>query len=464
MWRNGWSLQRRVYSVAAVAILVSWLSGGLALYDSAQREYEHMCHANLASLAETILSFAEHELYEVAQDGPRVENVAPVHAETAVTLAPRYAYQVWSSKGQLLLRSIRAPAVQPLGRLGNAGLTEVDDQGAKHDVFVLVAPSQNMEIHVSDQGSDDAILASSAVMRTLALVFIVSLLPVLLVTWLLMRNAFEGLANLTSQLRARKPSDSTPLQVARPPIELRPLIGSVNGLLSAVGHALDKERGFTSLAAHELRTPLSAMRVQAQVLARAESQSERSQGAVALLSSVDRCARLVNQLLELARADSQAVFGGKLRLVKVDEACADVLSDFIDEADRRRIAFSCSLSVGELEADALALQTLLRNLVSNAMRHTPDSGVIAIYTEQGDEGVILRVDDSGAGIPESERENVFRRFYRGVGAPGLGVGLGLAIVSSIVSAHRAVVRLGQAPLGGLRVEVQFPKLPAHLVP
>jgi signal transduction histidine kinase len=165
---------------------------------------------------------------------------------------------------------------------------------------------------------------------------------------------------------------------------------------------------------------------------------------------------LVSQLLELARADSQAVYGTDLGLVQVDEACADVLSDFIDEADRRRIAFNCSLAVPELEADKVAIQTLLRNLVSNAMKHTPDAGVISICTERGKGSVILRVDDSGTGIPESEREDVFRRFYRGMGASGLGVGLGLSIVSSIVAAHRAVVRLGQAPLGGLRVEVHFP--------
>ena len=452
---DNWSLRGRVYSIGATAILLAWFFGGLAIFTAAQREQERMCHENLANLAETVLAFAEHELHEVKADGQTLQPTTPVHAETVATLGQRYAYQIWSADGAMLLRSVRAPETAPLGKLKAAGLSERDIDGVHHEVYVLVSPSQQMEIHVSDS-RDDSLSLSSPFAVSMGLAFLLSLVPVLLGTWWLMRGAFDALVSAAEQLRQRGPADTTPIRVNNPPSEVKPAIEAINDLLAQVRQAIDKERGFTALAAHELRTPLSALRIQAQVLARADNPQDRAEGVAALSEGVNRCARLVTQLLELARADGLANGGAACTDVRLDQACADVLSDFVDEASQRNIALTCSLGVDEVRADAVALQTLMRNLVSNAMKHTPNAGQISVCAISDAGRVVLRVDDSGAGIPESERSHVFRRFYRGLDQAGVGVGLGLSIVSTIVDAHRAVVSLGQAPLGGLRVEVSFP--------
>jgi signal transduction histidine kinase len=445
-----------VYAVGTAAILIAWTFGGIAIFSAAQREYERMCHENLANLAETVLSFAEHELHEVSEDAALVPaSSPPVHSETMATLGKRYAYQIWSDQGVMLLRSVRAPDSQPLGQLKTPGLSNRVIDGRPHEIFVLKSPLHRMEIHVSDN-QDEPLFVSRTFIQNLGVAFALSLLPVLLGTWFLMRGAFNALLSAAEQLRNRVPGDMTSVESKNPPHEVKPLIGAINGLLALAREAIDKERSFTALAAHELRTPLSAIRVQAQVLARAATAEEKAHGVSALSECVDRCARLVTQLLELARADSLASSKKAHGAVHLDQACAEVLSDFVDEASRRSIAITCELQVHRLLGDAVGLQTLLRNLVSNAMKHTPDGGTIAICAQSEGGEVVLRVDDSGQGIPESERSSVFRRFYRGLGQSGIGVGLGLAIVSSIVQAHRAVVRLGSAPLGGLRVEVRFP--------
>jgi two-component system, OmpR family, sensor kinase len=449
---KSWSLRARVYAVAAVAILLAWVFGGMAIFSSAQREYERMCHENLASLAETVLRFSEHELHEVSTDQSLLPATAPVHSETAATLGQRYAYQIWSANGELLLRSVRAPESEPMGKLGTPGLSHRVVGGRPHEIYVLRSAHHGMEVHVWDN-QDEPLFLSRTFMADLGLAFALSMLPVLLGTWLLVRGAFDSLVSAASQLRGRSPGDTTPVDARNPP-----LIKAINELLSSTREAIDKERSFTALAAHELRTPLAALRVQAQVLARALTDEEKSHGSTALYACVDRSSRLVTQLLELARADA-LVHGEALHSrVPLDEACAEVLSDFVDEAARRDIKLTCQLDAPAVLGDAVGVQTLLRNLLSNAMKHTPDSGSIVICAQNDGTDVVLRVDDSGKGIPEGERVSVFRRFYRGLGPSGIGVGLGLAIVSSIVQAHRAVVRLGSAPLGGLRVEVRFPAM------
>jgi signal transduction histidine kinase len=222
-----------------------------------------------------------------------------------------------------------------------------------------------------------------------------------------------------------------------------------------VRHALQHEREFTALASHELRTPLASVRLQAQVLARAADPQERARAVEALTANVDRCSRMVTQLLLLARTDALSPHGVLAHPVRVDDACAEVLTDFAELADRRQITLDCDLAVQELAADKIALLTLLRNLVSNAMAYTPDFGTVRIATAQEPGRVLLSVDDSGSGIPEAERKRVLERFYRGDKQAGVGVGLGLAIVSRIVEAHQAAITLCDSSFGGLRVEVRF---------
>jgi signal transduction histidine kinase len=444
-----------VFGIAAGAVLVAWLCGGLAIYHFAEREYERMRHDNLVNLAQTVLRFVEHEIREIQQDGrPEAHQSPMVHQETAHTLNQRYAYQVWDNHGQLLLRSTRAPADSPLGQPGRPGLVEMAADGGHHDVYVQRSPLGDMEVHVAEL-ADDSLAISLDFRLALLAAFALSFVPVVGLSYWLMRGSFDALLSVADQLEKRKSADLRPLAVHRPPKELLPLLRSVNGLMDRARVALDHEKKFTALAAHEMRTPLSALRVQAQVLARSQDGREIQESAQAVQRSVDRCTRLIDQLLELARADARQADRHALVPCRLDEACAEVISDFVEEAARRRVDISCDIAVAEIAADRVGLETILRNLLSNALRHTPDAGKIAITARRRAGEVIICVDDSGVGIPAADHADVFRRFQRGSNRAGSGAGLGLAIVQSIAEAHRAVIQLSQAPLGGLRAELRF---------
>jgi signal transduction histidine kinase len=449
-----WSLRRRICAIAAIAITVAWTGGGLALYSSAQREYERMCHDNLANLAATVLSFAVHEIAEVRPDAGFAKGASPVRAEAVATLGKRYAYQIWSQSGELLLRGNWAPERERLAPNAVPGLNEISVDGTERDVFVMRSLGGDMEIQVADAGGE-GLQVSSAFTRDFLLAFVLTIVPVLFLTIRLINGALAALLGLARELGTRGTANFAPLFIPLPPTEMKPVITAVNGLLDTVRQALQRERGFTALASHELRTPLASVRLQAQVLARAENARERGRAVEALTANVDRCSRMVTQLLMLARTDALTLDGVMVHPVRLDDACAEVLTDFAEAASRRRITLDCELAVQELAADKVALLTLLRNLVSNAMTYTPDRGTVRIATSQEPGRVVLSVEDSGSGIPEAERERVLERFYRGDSHTGMGVGLGLSIVASIVEAHHAAIRLCDSSFGGLRVEVRF---------
>ncbi len=437
------------------AVLVAWLCGGAAILVVAEEETERLCHENLYFLANTVMRFASHELSEVQAD---MKDGLPgtVHHETEVTLGNRYAYQIWNREGRLLLRSMRARPDRPYLDLGLLGLHEVPLDDVQRDVYAVRSPGLDMTIQVIDLTGETAALSQRFVAWA-SVSFLLSFVPLLLGTGWLVNRAFRSVRGASAEIRNRAAHDLAPLQVADAPGELSPFVGAMNSLMERMRQTLEREREFTALAAHELRTPLAAMRVQAQVLARTVGEDERTERAGALMASVDRCSRLSTQLLHLTRADGMPAATEPLGQVPLDEACAEVLADFLTDAERRRIEVACELATPRLQADRVGLQTLLRNLVANAMRHTPDAGRISIDFHDDDESTVLRVDDSGDGIPDAERARVFQRFYRCEGVQGMGVGLGLSIVASIVRAHRAAIELGRSPLGGLRVEVRFPR-------
>ncbi len=450
-----WSLRRRMLMLCGGAVLAAWLCGGAAILVVAEEESERLCHENLYFLANTVMRFAGHELSEVQSDN-RDGLIGRVHHETEITLGERYAYQIWSRDGQLLLRSMRARADRPYLDLGLLGLHEVVLDTVARDAYAVRSPGLDMTIQVIDLTGEVAAL-SGRFITWASLSFLLSFVPLVLGTRWLVNRAFSPVRGASAEIRSRGAHDLAPLRVVDAPGELAPFIGAMNSLMERMRGTIEREREFTALAAHELRTPLAAMRMQAQVLARTVDETERTDRAGALLDSVDRCSRLSTQLLHLSRADAMAMTPERLLPVPLDEACAEVLADFLSDAERRKIEVACELTTPRLLADRVGLQTLLRNLVANAMRHTPDAGCIRIDFHDDADATVLRVDDSGAGISDGERKRVFQRFYRSEGARGVGVGLGLSIVASIVKAHRAAIALGRSPLGGLRVEVRFPR-------
>ena len=239
------------------------------------------------------------------------------------------------------------------------------------------------------------------------------------------------------------------------------MIDSINALLERTQRTLSMERGFTSVAAHELRTPLAGLRAQAQIASTATSQQELQESLTAVMSCVDRVGHLLDQLLDLARVESLTLeSGSRPPSVDVERMYNHVMVEYDPIARNRDVRVESKFAAKELPARELGVLLLLRNLVGNAIRYTPAGGGVQVSTERDEDSYTLTVDDSGPGIPPESRQKVFERFQRLGRLDDGGVGLGMSIVQSVVEVHRATIRLLDSPLGGLRVQVRFSATPA----
>jgi signal transduction histidine kinase len=253
----------------------------------------------------------------------------------------------------------------------------------------------------------------------------------------------------------RSAANLAQLDLPGAPTELLPIVAATNSLFSRMADAMQRERSFTSLAAHELRTPLAALRLQAQVAASTADDGIRARNLRDLVRSADRCAHLQDQLLTLARLDDAAKPGDLHETVDMTEAVMEAVSEIAADARRRHVRLSTRSDGVAMFAHPFGVRTLIRNLVSNAARHAPEQGRVEVHVEADGDDVRIRVEDSGAGIPAEHRERAFERFERLNAVPSDGVGLGLSIVRVVAEAHGAAVTLGSSGLGGLAVVVLF---------
>lgn len=281
-----------------------------------------------------------------------------------------------------------------------------------------------------------------------------------------LRRGLKPLDAAAQDVASRTASSLAPIPTDAVPREIGPLVESTNGLMARLSVALSTQRRFLADAAHELRTPVTALRLQLQLLKRAKDDADRAEAVAELEAGIDRSQSLVEKLLHISRFEPD---GEQMRRDPVDlgELVRSVVSAMSSKADH------CGLDLGAagdekvvVEGDAGQLTVLLNNLVENALRYTPAGGVVDVEAALTEGRPTLRVVDTGPGIPEPERERVFGRFYRGPDAIGQasdsgGTGLGLAIVRAIAELHGAAVTLHVPPTGcGLEVRVVFAQDPA----
>jgi two-component system, OmpR family, sensor histidine kinase QseC len=269
--------------------------------------------------------------------------------------------------------------------------------------------------------------------------------------WLATRRALQPLNAVAAQIATRQPERLHALAPASAPEEIRPLVEAINDLFGRVELALESERRFTADAAHELRTPLAALVTQAQVALRARDAEERQHAIEQLVAGSRRAARLVDQLLTLARLDPDAA--RPTDAVKLDRLAEEVCAAHGGQALLKNIVLELDAVPVTVTGNADMLLVLLRNLVDNALRYTPPGGRVTVAVAPGR----LSVTDSGPGIPVAERQRVFDRFHRLAGQDTEGSGLGLSIVARIAEMHGATITLDSGEDGaGLCVGVNFP--------
>ena len=289
---------------------------------------------------------------------------------------------------------------------------------------------------------------------------LILLLPIMMafVAWIVGRG-LSPLRAVTAEIQRRDARSLTPLTDANLPTEIRPLVGELNRLLARLENSFSAQRAFIADAAHELRSPLTALRLQLQLLDRAPDPAARLEARERLGAAVERAIHLVEQLLTLARSD-HGESAGRHAALDLAEVAAEAI------ADTRVLATTKNVDIGldaephcDIQGDRDALRILARNVVDNAVRYTPPGGSVEVRCRPAGEAVLLEVSDTGPGISPDERERVFDRFYRQTTAQETGTGLGLAIVRAIATRHAAQVTLHEAAGGGLRVLVSFPRRP-----
>lgn len=445
------SLRMRLLFILLVTGM-SILGATLTLsYQDARHELDEIFDAQLAGSARMLLAQATHELNEAGEEPSDLEAELQHHPyERHVT------FQIWSEEGELLFRSSPSTPQEPLSLL-DQGFSSRELNGEPWRIFARWDRHHRLQIHLGQKEHVRQELAT-AVTRHVWLPLMVGLPLLGLFTWLGLGVGLRPLARLTGEITRRSPDRLEPLVTGPLPPELSPVVEALNALLARLQRALSAERQFTSDAAHELRTPLAGLKMQAQLAQRADSGELRAKALEGVLSAVDRMTHLVSQLLTLARLDPEASARptGICSLKAVAEA---VVAELAPSAFDRGLELSLEGEAeGQVSGDEALLRVLLRNLVDNAIRYSPPEGRIQVEVLEEPERVGWRVMDQGPGIPLEERVRVLDRFYRVPGTGADGSGLGLAIVRRVVELHGATLILGDAEGSqGLSVEVWLPR-------
>lgn len=369
-------------------------------------------------------------------------------------------YQVWEDNNLLVEKSINSPN-SPLTK-STSGFNEVRLNGSMWRVFAIQTESGNTRVLI---GAPSDLLESEANIVALRnLIPLAVSLPLLaLMMWWGMAHSMAQLSRLAEETQKRTPGNLTPIEEKSIPTSARPLAQSLNILFSHLKTAFNMERRFTSDAAHELRTPLAALKTHAEVALQAKDEDEQQQALRQVVRGVNRASRLVEQLLTLARLDPETGLTD-VRRTDIFIIAESVISDEAPIAFEKNIEIGLSGTRGKfVNGSNDAISVLIRNLVDNAIRYTPNNGEVEVIVDQDDENheIILGVADNGPGIPEEDRDRVFKRFFRRLGNISPGSGLGLSIVTRIADLHDASIRLDTSHLGGLLVEVRFKNADTH---
>jgi two-component system OmpR family sensor kinase len=424
------SLRRRLLWLILAAIAAASLVQGITAYRTAVRQADAMFDYHLEELARSV-----HGGVIVAPDPTRSFDLL---------------VQVWGPDGVQLFRSsgIELPPQAVLG------FSDAQVNGVRYRLYSLQTPENTIRI-AQNLDAREAQARNLAIEAVLPIALLAPLLMVA-VGWLINRS-LAPVERMRRQVAGRAAEDLSPLREDGMPLEVLPLVRELNLLFARVREAFAQQQNFVDDAAHELRSPLTALKLQAQALQRANDPAERAAAIARLDEGIARAIELVAQLLALAREQSERGGLGARGAIDLQDLARQATAEVLPQANERRIDIGLVTDEAiTVEGDAEALRILLRNLLDNAVKYAPGQGRVDISLWREGGAACLAVEDNGPGIAPEQRERVFDRFYRVSGHDAPGSGLGLAIVKAIAARHGAVVQLGRSErLGGLNVTVRF---------
>jgi two-component system sensor histidine kinase TctE len=415
------------------------------------------------SLADSVktLSKALH-----AKDGRlQLGHPAPTRALLRADEEDTVYFQILGARGEIIAGDKEVPRPDPLLSSAPAEVLFRNDEIQGEDVRIAWqslasgAKGEYVSVQVAETRGKRAILARKIVSGVLLPQFIIVPLAVVLV-YLGLGRGIAPLQRLKRLIETRRPTDLAPIGVEDVPDEVRPLILAFNDMMARLEQTLNAQQRFIGDAAHQMRTPLTGLMMQAEVALEETDPVQVRACLERISSSAQRAAHLINQLLALARAESSFEQLHAVQEVDLDHLGQEVVADLTPSAMARHIdlGYEGRESSLKVQGNPLLLKEMAKNLLDNAIKYTPHGGKVTLRIRSREDGApILEVEDTGIGIAESERERVFERFYRVLGSGAEGSGLGLAIVSEIAEVHQASVHLVPNPAGpGTLAQVIFP--------
>ena len=433
---NSHSLRGRLLWFVLVAILLAAVLQAITAYRGALQQADAMFDDHLQQVARSMRSGAP-------MGGPFEESTDESGFDLYV--------QIWGPDGTQLFRSSRS-ALPPRAVLG---FSDVEANGNRYRVYSLQTPLQTVQI-AQDLSARTARAQALAAKAVLPFALLTPLL--MLAVWWVISRSLAPIERARKQVAGRAADDFSPLPNTDLPDEVRPLVDELNLLFGRVHGAFDAQKNFVADAAHELRSPLTALKLQAQALRKDDDDlATREAGVARLNQGIDRAIRLVEQLLTLAREEASS---GTPAFEPVDliNTVRLAVADMLPQAQLKHIDLGLVQSEAAwVRGQPEALRMALRNLLENAIKYTPVDGQIDISIEVVNGQALLALDDSGPGISPDLRPRVFDRFFRaGEALAETGSGLGLAIVKTIADRHGATLRLDRSTrLGGLRAELRM---------
>ncbi|MEI2417657.1 ATP-binding protein [Orrella sp. JC864] len=456
------SLNARLILVIVWVIVLSWLAVAGVILMQFSLNQTSTSDTELATIATQVLRTIPADATldgEAGWEGLQLGQPPGLDLELLL-------FQIWVDGQRLYAATPGAPRSPFKPDFGD-GLASTVVDGKKWRVYSVTDGAGRVTVQagnpqdVVDKDMRDA--AGHALILATALLLIVAA-AMRFVT----RNAFQSVRTLSQAIRQRKSLDFTPLPMDRLPRELHPFVASFNSLLQQLDEAIEGERRFIGNAAHELRTPLSALQAQAEIALSATDPQDKEAALKKLLAVAERSTRLSEQLLDLARIDA----GAKApRHAPADLAglVQHVVQEFEVYASQNRRSLYLDVHPCMIRCDIDEIGILLRNLLDNAMRYTPEGGNVLVrcgYESLAGLGrageVYLEVSDDGPGVEAAERQAIFARFHRAAGTSGRGSGIGLSLVAAIAKSHHATINVGAGLEGrGLMVRIRFPGIKAR---
>ena len=436
------SVRRRLLIALLGGVMLVWLGAAAVTAWETRAEMQELLDAHLAQSASFL----------TAQIGHEVDEIELMHAQSQHKYAQKVAFQIWGQGQTLLLHSADAPSTR-LSDL-DEGFSDSNLNGHVWRVYSVWDAQHEYLVQVGEAADAREQLADE-IIRKLVQPLLVSLPLLGMLIWFSVGAALKPIDRIGADLARRDPKYLAPI-AGEIPAEIAAMVQRLNSLLERVRSSLEGERRFTSDAAHELRTPLAALKTQLQVAQAATDDTARKRATDQALAACDRATRLVEQMLTLARLEHDA-WRTQRETVDLHQLAAQALADAAPVAAEKQIRLSLEGEAGlNIKGHAGLLSVLIRNLVDNAMRYSPPQTEVNVRVIRSAAGVMLEVEGQGPGIPAAEHEAILQRFHRLESETATGSGLGLSIVARIAQLHQAELVLSDgAEELGLKVNVRF---------